>query len=78
MGKGESGERASLRLSQPEVAAKPQNFGTEHGALTAAGANEDGTAERAAWLETIRVMARCMAQQDHVRTMREDQTFQGR
>jgi hypothetical protein len=50
----------------------------EDGAPAAAGANEDGTAARAAWLEAIRVMARCMAQQDHVRMMREDQTFQTR
>jgi hypothetical protein len=68
MGKGESGGRASLRLSQLEGAAQPQNFGMEDGAPAA---NEDGTAARAAWLSTIRVMARCLAQQDHARMMRE-------
>ncbi len=78
MARGGSGGRASLRLSQPEGAAQPQDFGTEHGAPTAAEAIEDGTAARAAWLETIRVMARCMAQQDHARLMREEQTLRAR
>ena len=78
MGKGESGGRASLRLSQPEAAAQPQNFGTEDGAPTAAGAIDDSTAARAAWLETIRVMARCMAQQDHAQMMREEQPLRAR
>ncbi len=71
MGKGEYEGRGRLRPSQPEVAAQPQHFGTEDGAPTSAEAKKDGTAARAAWLETIRVMARCMAQKDHARMMRE-------
>ena len=78
MARGESGGRGSLRLSQPEGAAQPQDFGTEHGAPTAAGANDDGTVARGAWLETIRVMARCMAQQDHAQKMREEQPLRAR
>ena len=78
MARGVSGGRGSLRLSQPEGAAQPQDFGTEHGAPTAAGTTDDGTAARAAWLETIRVMARCMAQQDHEQMMREEQPFRAR
>lgn len=78
MGRGDGRGRGQLHLSQPEVAAQPQNFGKEHGAPTAAGANEDGTAARAAWLETIRVLARGMAQQDHAEMMREEQAFRAR
>lgn len=72
MGRGEGRGRGQLRLAQPEAAAQPQNFGKEDGSPTAVGAKDDGTAARAAWLETIRVMARCMAQQDHMQMMREE------
>jgi hypothetical protein len=78
MDRGDGRGRGQLRPSQPEVAAQSQNFRKEVGAPTAAGANEDGAAARAAWLEAIRVMARCMAQQDHAQMMREDKTFQAR
>ena len=71
MGRGEGRGRGRLRLSQPEAAAQPQNFGKEDGSPTAVGTKDDGTAARGAWLETIRVMARCLAQQDHARMMRE-------
>jgi hypothetical protein len=72
MGRGDGRGRGQLRPSQPEVAAQPQNFGKEDGAPTAVAADHDAITARAAWLETIRVMARCMAQQDHARMMREE------
>lgn len=78
MGEGEGRGRGQLRPSQPEGGALRQCRETEDEVPTAVGAKDDGTVARAAWLETIRVMARCMAQQDHARMMREDQTFQAR
>ena len=77
MGRGEGRGRGQPCTSKPEVAALRQNLGKEDGAPTAVAANEDVTTARTVWLETIRVMARCMAQQDHVRMMREDSTSRG-
>ena len=77
MGRGEGRGRGLLRPSKPEVAALRQNLGKEDGEPTAVGANDECTAARAAWLETIRVLARCIAQQDHAWMMREDSTSRG-
>jgi len=77
MGRGDGKGRSQLRLSQPEVAAEPQNLGKEDGSPTPVEAKHDAATARAAWLETIRVMARCMARQDHAQMMREDSASRG-